>query len=120
MTVLSLQDLANLGLKILARDGLPVLGVANTDEAGWQVIAAGANDTPFDISLAGADIPAVLDEEIIPPAQVAEQLDWRGTYRLLVRAPLIVFDIYWNPGEPLRIMSFSRGDCEADLAKLAG
>ena len=60
MTVLSLQDLANLGLKILARDGLPVLGVANTDEAGWQVIAAGANDTPFDISLVGADIPAVL------------------------------------------------------------
>jgi hypothetical protein len=120
MTVLSLQDLANLGLKILARDGLPTDGAANTDKAGWQVVATAANGTPFDISLAGADIPAVLDEEIIPPAQVAEDLGWKGAYRLRVRAPLIVFDIYWSPGEPLRIMTFSRGDWEMDLAKLAG
>lgn len=120
MTVLSLQHLANLSLKILAREGLPVEGAANTDGTGWQVIATGANGTPLDISLAGPDIPALLDEEIIPPAQVAEQLGWKGAYRLVVRAPLIVFDIYWNPGEPLRIMTFSRGDWEADLAKLAG
>lgn len=120
MTVLSLQDLGNLGLKILARDGFPVPDVANTNHAGWQVVATGANGTPFDISLVGAEIPHVLNEEIVPPAQVAEQLGWKGVYRLLVRAPLIVFDIYWNPGEPLRIMTFSRGDWEADLAKLAG
>jgi hypothetical protein len=120
MTVPSLQDLANFGLKILARDGLSVEGVANTDATGWQVVATGANGIPLDISLAGPDIPAQLDEEIIPPAQVAEQRGWKGAYRLQVRAPLIVFDIYWNPGEPLRIMTFSRGDWETELAQLAG
>lgn len=119
-TAPSLQELANLALKILARDGVPAESAANTDETGWQVVATGQGGTPLDISLAGPDIPDRLDEEIIPPPRVAEQLGWKGSYRLVVLAPLIVFDIYWNPGEPLRIMTFSRGDWEIDLAKLAG
>lgn len=120
MTAPSLQDLANLALRILARDGAVAPSAANTDEPGWRVVATGEAGTPLDISLAGPDIPDRLDEEIIPPARVAEQLGWKGKYRLVVLAPLIVFDIYWNPGEPLRIMTFSRGDWETDLAKLAG
>ena len=107
MTAPSLQELANLALKILARDGVPAESVASADEAGWHVVATGQAGTPLDISLAGPDIPDRLDEEIIPPARVAEQLGWKGNYRLVVLAPLIVFDIYWNPGELLRIMTFS-------------
>lgn len=120
MTAPSLQELANLALKVLARDGAPAESVANTDGTGWQVVATGQAGTSLDISLAGPNIPDRLDEEIIPPARVAEQLGWKGQYRLVVLAPLIVFDIYWNPGEPLRIMTFSRGDWEIDLAELAG
>ena len=120
MTAPSLQELANFALQILARDGVPADSAANTDDPGWHVGATGENGTPLDISLAGPDIPSRLDEEIIPPPQVAEQLGWKGQYRLLVLAPLIVFDIYWTPGEPLRIMTFSRGDWEKDLAALAG
>ena len=87
MTAPSLQELANFALQILARDGVPADSAANTDEPGWHVGATGENGTPLDISLAGPDIPSRLDEEIIPPPQVAEQLGWKGQYRLLVLAP---------------------------------
>jgi hypothetical protein len=42
------------------------------------------------------------------------------TYRLTVNAPLVVFDIAWQPDEPLRIMNFSPGNCEQELITLAG
>lgn len=114
---LTLQELANVALVIAARDGEPVPIVARSDMPGWRV---GAEDADLSISLAGLEIPHRLDEEIVPPSQVPDDRDWRGAYRLIVRAPLIVFDIAWNPGEPLRIMSFSRGDWEKDLVRIAG
>lgn len=119
-TALSLQELANLALGILTRDGVSEASVANTGHAGWRFAATGDNGTSIDIGIAGPDIPDRLNEEIISPPQVTEQMDWRGMYRLVVRAPLIVLDIWWTPGEPLRVMSFSRGDWENDLAGLAG
>ncbi len=44
---------------------------------------------------------------------------WVATYRLKVHAPLIVLDLAWRDDDPLRIMTFSRGDWEAGLMALA-
>jgi hypothetical protein len=38
---------------------------------------------------------------------------------LTVAAPVLAFDICWRPDQPLRIMTFSRGDWEAQLMSLA-
>lgn len=114
---LTLQELANVALGILGRDSEPVSEVARTGQSGWR---AGSDDGNLDIRLAGPDIPAALNEEVIPAPNVPEDMSWTGTYRLIVRAPLIVFDIAWTPGEPLRIMSFSRGDWEKELVRLSG
>lgn len=116
-TALTLQEIANAALAVLAHDG--VADAAMAGGAGWRRVATGANGTPLDIGLAGPDIPNRLDEEVVSPPRVPEHMDWTGMYRLVIRAPLIVFDISWTPGEPFRIMSFSRGDWERDLARLA-
>lgn len=119
-TALTLQEIANIALAVLASDGVAEAAMASTGGPGWRRGVTGANGTPFDIGLAGPDIPHHLDEEVISPPLVPEQMDWTGTYRLVIRAPLIVFDISWIRGEPLRIMSFSRGDWESDLIRFAG
>lgn len=116
----SLSDLAALALGILAREGTPTVAAAHTDQSGWRVGCETDSGNVIDISLAGPDIPASVDDDIAPPAMIAEERPWKGAYRLAILAPLIVFDIAWTPGEPVRIMTFSRGDWEADLAKLAG
>ena len=116
----TLQDLAGLALRVLAREGAVVDVVGNTGEPGWRCVVGGAGGTdgrpPLDISLAGPDIPDTVSDGIAPPALIAGERPWKGRYRLAIRAPLLVFDLYWTPGEPLRIMSFSRGDWESDLA----
>lgn len=119
-TALTLQEIAKIALAILARDGVAATAVARADGPGWQCIATGANGVPLEIGLAGPDIPNRLDEEVVSPPLVPEQMDWMGTYRLVIRAPLVVFDISWTRGEPLRIMGFSRGDWERDLTRFAG
>jgi hypothetical protein len=53
------------------------------------------------------------------PADIPKDPDWQGRYRLVVAPPLVALDISWTPGEPLRIMYFSRGDWEAQLMRLA-
>ena len=40
---------------------------------------------------------------------------WSGAHRLVVRVPLVVLDLAWNADEPVRIMTFCRGDWERDL-----
>jgi hypothetical protein len=110
--------LAAAALKIVARDGVPAEVAANTDEAGWQALTD--DGTRLDVSLAGPDIPEGIVEDIASHALIGEQRSWKGVYRLVVRAPLIVFDLCWTPGEPIRIMTFSRGDWEKDLFALAG
>ena len=116
MTAPTLQDPAALALRVLARDGLSVDAVGNTGEPGWRCTVETAGRPPLDIALAGPDIPDAVAEEIAPPALIARERPWKGCYRLAVRAPLLAFAPYWTPDEPLRIMSFSRGDWESDLA----
>lgn len=105
-----LQTLAETALRVLAREGRKA-------EGEWRASATGVR---LDIRCAGPDLPSRVPATIAPPDLIARQRPWVGAYRLTVTAPLIVFDLYWNPDEPLRIMTFSRGDWESDLLMLAG
>ncbi len=97
----SLAELARAALAALARAG------AHETTVGARV--------PLAIRLIGPDLPVDVPVEIADPARVARERSWEGVYRLIVSAPLIVLDLAWRPGEPLRIMGFSRGDWERDL-----
>jgi len=71
---------------------------------------------PLEISCRGPELPGETPGSVADYQMIAAQpAGWRGAYRLVVRAPLVVFDLCWNAGEPLRIMGFSRGDWEDDL-----
>lgn len=94
----------------LAKAALAALERAGAHEAAVD------GDVPIRIRLTGPDIPRDIPAEIASPERVARERPWTGIYRLIVSAPLIVLDLYWRPGEPLRIMTFSRGDWERDLA----
>jgi hypothetical protein len=103
----SLASLAAAALAVLARDG------ARSGEA-TQASVDGA--IPLELSCAGPDLPADVPAEIATPTQVMRERPWTGRYRLVVRASrLIVLDLYWAPGEAVRIMGFSRGDWERAL-----
>jgi hypothetical protein len=106
-----LQTLAEAALRVLACEGHETEGEwrASVPLAGMQL----------DIRLAGPDLPSRLPALIAPADLIARQRPWIGAYRLTVTAPLIVLDLYWNSDEPLRIMTFSRGDWEAALVTLA-
>ena len=92
-----LADMGETALSLLARDG------AETD----------------DISLTGPDLPNHFPDQSIHPTLISAERPWVGDYRLIVKAPLIVYDIYWKPDAPLRIMTFCRGDWELELTALA-
>lgn len=109
----SLQNLAERALALLARRG--------TREAGdrWQTTVQCPGGQALRITCRGPDMPSGVPARIAAPDCVMKERPWVGTYRLTVSAPLVVFDICWIEGEPLRIMNFSRGDWEDDLASVA-
>lgn len=103
----TLDELAGKALALLARvDGGP---------REWRTSVRGADGIEIAIVLTGPDVPRTVPGAIATPDRIARERPWVGTYRLVVRAPLIVFDLYWNKDEPLRIMGFSRGDWEQTL-----
>ncbi len=73
----------------------------------------------FEIHCTGPDLPAAIPEMLISASDIPKNPNWRGQYRLVVSPPNIALDLCWTPGEPLRIMTFSRGDWEAELTALA-
>lgn len=72
------------------------------------------------ICCGGPDLPTTIPDQTMFPADIPKEPKWVGTYRLVVAAPIITFDICWKTEEPLRIMTFSRGDWEDDLLGQAG
>lgn len=103
----SLSDLAQAALAVVGKRGGPGVHAAVLD--GIQ----------FAITLDGPDLPDAIPEKFAPPKMVRESMDWTGTYTLKVAAPCIVLEIAWNPGEPFRLMGFSRGSWENALTRLA-
>ena len=108
-----LTRLAEAALAVLARDG-------ERAAAGWRFETRTADGQAFEIGCAGPDLPAAIPAETVLPTEIPKDPNWRGAYRLTVAPPLVAFDICWTPGEPLRIMTFSRGDWEDALLALAG
>ena len=108
-----LTSLAGAALAILARDG-------ERDGAGWRYAGETADGQAFAISCDGPDLPAAVPDETVLPSEIPGDPLWRGTHRLVVAPPLVALDLCWTPGEPLRIMTFSRGDWEDALLALAG
>jgi hypothetical protein len=109
--VLSLQELAATALAVLARD-------ASAGAGAWRA-AGSACGIDLRIVASGPELPTSVPEAIALPELVRRAAQWRGAYRLNVRAPVNVLELEWNPGEPLRIFAFSRGEWETALAELA-
>lgn len=72
--------------------------------------------TALEILYAGPAAPDTVPAEMASCETVAQQPpDWMGSHRLTLHAPLVVFDIMWSDGEPVRVLGFSRGEWERAL-----
>lgn len=107
-----LAELASAALRLLAIQG-------NRAGAAWALAAAAADGARFELRCDCPKLPDAIPAETVHPSMIPKQRPWVGTYRLTVKAPLLVLDLYWNAAEPLRIMQFSRGDWEDELRALA-
>jgi len=114
-TAPAIAELAEAALGLLAAKGQRA-----ADGAASLFAAATPRGARFDIRCAGPDLPKSIPTRTVHPSMIPKQRPWTGTYRLTVKAPLLVFDLYWNADEPLRIMQFSRGEWERELRSLAG
>jgi hypothetical protein len=114
-----LTEMGEAALSLLDRDGAKTDGGANPGDGSWRLETETPDGVKFDISLTGPDLPATIPGESIHPTLIPAERPWTGEYRLIVKAPLVVYDIYWKSGAPLRVMTFSRGDWEAALTALA-
>ena len=117
-TAPELKALAGAALGLLSRHGEATEGGGNAGDTTWAVTAA-AGDATLSIRSSGPDLPTTIPAAMAHPSVIPYDRPWVGAYRLIVAAPLVVLDLAWRPREPLRIMNFSRGNWEADLAQLA-
>jgi len=109
-----LVALAGAALARLAHEGAASPGGENAGDTSWTVRSDGS-DGPLEIRCTGPDLPESIPGELAHPSMIPFERPWVPTYRLVVRAPLIVLDLAWRAGDPLRIMTFSRGEWEAAL-----
>jgi len=72
------------------------------------------------IIVQGPDIPAAIPASLAGPDDVAASVDFRPAYTLSIDAPRRVLELTWSAREDLRILCFSRGDWEQELAALSG
>ena len=113
----AIDALAAAALTVLARDGAKT---ANGDGPAWHVRLETPDGLPFDIRFTGPDLPAAIAPSMILPSDIPKDPKWRETYHLSVAPPNVAFEMTWGPGDPLRILNFSRGDWEAQLLEMAG
>lgn len=107
-------------LHLLARHALSVLRAQGVRGETGTVRAAltHGEGLPLEVTYRGPDLPDAVPEPVADYAMVAAQPPgWQGAHRLVVRAPLVVFDLCWNRDEPLRVLGFSRGEWEAALTE---
>ena len=114
-TAPDLKILAAAALSLLARDGAVTVQDAEPGRETWVATEAMFGGMALDVRCTGPDLPRTIPDEMAHPSVIPYERPWVGTYRLTVRAPLVVFDLYWRLDAPLRIMGFSRGDWEEAL-----
>lgn len=107
-----LSELAETALRLLVRRG-------ERGASGWTFAASAPDGARLDLRCNGPNLPETIPSETAHPSTIPKQRPWTGAYRLTVKAPLLVLDLYWNADEPMRIMQFSRGDWEDALRALA-
>jgi len=121
-----LVALAEAALARLAHEGAASPGGENPGDTSWTVWSGGngsdgsgngggASAPVLEIRCTGPDLPESVPGELAHPSMIPFERPWVPTYRLVVRAPLIVLDLAWRSGDPLRIMTFSRGEWEEGL-----
>ncbi len=103
---------------MLAREGVRSEGVG-PGEAIWRCEATMPDGAICDIRCTGPDLPTTAPSQTVSPADIPKDPKWRGLYRLVVAPPNIALDLSWRPDEPLRILTFSRGDWEDALSAMA-
>jgi len=104
----ALRQLAEAALARLRREG------SACEEAGstaWQADIQGPQGEELRVLCRGPAFPAV-PAEMASPERIAAERPWLGAYRLTVATPLVVLDLCWSDGQPLRILTFSRGTWE--------
>ncbi len=111
-TAPAVKDLARAALALLKSDGALD---ADGGQKSWRLETRPRENISFEICCTGPDLPATVPAETVHPTQVPKDRSWTGTHRLTIRAPLLAFDLYWQPGAPLRIMTFNRGTWEDEL-----
>jgi hypothetical protein len=123
-TAPALIALAEAALARLAHEGAASPGGENAGDTTWRIRADGDGNAgngsdgaaiPLDLTCTGPDLPETIPGELAHPSVIPFERPWVFTYRLVVRAPLIVLDLAWRDGDPLRIMTFSRGEWEEAL-----
>ena len=115
----AVKEAAHSALSLLALAGGAVPAAAGDEPNDWQFEQSGPTGTPFQISCIGPTLPTTLPAEVIRPADIAKDRPFVGTWRLIIKAPILVLDIYWQAGKPLRIMTFANGDWQQELASMA-
>jgi hypothetical protein len=83
----------------------------------WQGVSGAG--TRIALELRGPDVPSTVPPEVIRPGDIGKDPKWHGTYRLIVRAPIVALDFAWRPDESMRIMTFANGDWSSELMHLA-
>lgn len=111
-----LKDAAEAALALLARQ---TAREANTEAGSWRHSCGAPSGTRVVITCAGPSLPMTVPDEVIRPGDIAKERPFLGTWRLVVEAPLVVLDLYWQADKPLRIMKFANGDWQGELAALA-
>lgn len=111
-----LKEAGEAALAVLARGGERV---SSGGTASWQLACVAPSGTRFMLSCCGPSLPGTIPGEVIRPADIAKERPFVGTWRLTVKAPLVVLDLYWQADKPLRIMTFANGDWQRELAMLA-
>jgi len=110
MAQASLRALASHGAR---EDGGPMPG-----DVTWVQTSRTQHGANLHICCSGPYLPRGVPNETIRPADVGKNIRWAGTWRLVIRAPLTVLDLYWREEDSLRILQFSRGDWEQDVLGL--
>jgi hypothetical protein len=118
-----LKSLAEVALAVLARHEQ---GPTASEKAGsterngrqWRFETKTPEGMRFEIRLTGPDVPATIPDTVVAASEIPRNIGWRETYRLVVSPPLIALDLGWRADGPLRIMTFSRGDWEAQLLEV--
>jgi epoxyqueuosine reductase QueG len=115
-----IADIAASALSVLAARGSSEDGGQWPGDSTWSFRAETPDGMPFDISFTGPDLPGQIAERMILPSDIPSDPNWKDPYHLTIAPPNVAFEMAWGPDDPLRILNFSRGEWEEQLAGMAG